>query len=217
MLFDDLITSYIILLRDYSELHLPNLKRSSSIVIYQCVNLLLPLIEKRIKQNITIGSVNNNANNTGNNNQSLEEISFRNNTVLLILQLLNHLTTKDLLLDDEVVDTNSQIYTILNISPNISLEVLIGNVVLNGLMFFIPMMTADLLRSFPLTCERYFSFICYFMNIYEQIFAEYICTLSIEFAIDVMSKLFEHLLWSAGAIDTISARMALNVSTKNGL
>lgn len=197
---DAVLKAYVIMLRDYAESQLPIMNRNSSLVLYQCINLLLPLLSKRLTQ-VTV------ADRVSQLGQS-EEAAFRSDLILLIFQLLNHLSTKDLVLDDEQFDPQDH-----SNSNELSLEALIGGMLLNGLNFFMPLMTPEFLRSFPLTCDRYFSFVSYFLSSYELVFADFIRGCGDNRT--VLHGLCEQLLWGAGAVDETSARLALHVSVLN--
>jgi hypothetical protein len=124
--------------------------------------------------------------------------------------MLNHLATKDFLLDDDETAQNdgnlqsSQIETV-------------ASVLLYGLEALVPLLSADLLRSHPTTTDRYFSFIAFMVGTYEEEFAARINASAIGGGIgsssggQLLNTIVQHALWAAGAIDSCCARLALQV------
>jgi len=76
------------------------------------------------------------------------------------------------------------------------------------------LLSADLLRSFPATADRYFSFVALVLGAYQEEFA---CLVHSDHGAlatggtgaALLTTLVQHLLWGAGAIDSTSARLAL--------
>ena len=77
-----------------------------------------------------------------------------------------------------------------------------------------PFMTPDLLRSFHAVCDKYFSFLTYIFTSQDQALCDRIIHASNSTDVaasgeQLLSELISHLLWGAGAIDSVSARLAL--------
>ena len=135
-----------------------------------------------------------------------EEQSYRSELLLLTLQLLNHLATKDFLLDWDDTSPSpgglggmgghsghghghgqpNPLLTSSSFSSSSSsltttdspvifvgdLTTVVSTVLLQGLEALAPLLSADLLRCFPLAAERYFSFVLFVVNTYEEELAE---------------------------------------------
>ena len=75
-------------------------------------------------------------------------------------------------------------------------------------------MTPDLLRSFHSICDKYFSFLTYIFSSQDKALCDRIIHVanSADAAAGkgkLLIELISHLLWGAGAIDSVSARLAL--------
>lgn len=183
--YDDTIEEYILLVRDYAEIQLPALTKSSSLILYRSALSVLETLSERFKQAIL---------------EEESEAVFRSNSLLRVLELLNHLATKDFLLDDDI-ETNDLIET--------DASATIADVLIYGLDFLIPIITPDLLRSFPITCDRYFSFLSFMVSVYEDKLGIKISGLDENAGKTYLNTFVQHMLWGAGAIDGTSARLAL--------
>jgi hypothetical protein len=183
--FDDTIEEYILLVRDYAEIQLPALTKGSSLILYRSALSVLETLNGRFKQAVI---------------DEESEAVFRSNALLRVLELLNHLATKDFLLDD---DFNTNDVNDGNASATIA------DVLIYGLDFLIPIITPDLLRSFPLTCDRYFSFLSFMVSVYEDQLGLKISRLDENAGKIYLNTFVQHMLWGAGAIDGCSARLAL--------
>ena len=75
-----------------------------------------------------------------------------------------------------------------------------------------PILTPDLLRNFPYTTDRYFSFLSLLVNSYEKELASHV-TMNIHNNRDMnlLPLMVQHILWAAGAVDSTAARLALQV------
>jgi len=183
--YDDTIEEYILLVRDYAEIQLPALSKSSSLILYRSALSVLETLSERFKQAII---------------DEESEAVFRSNSLLRVLELLNHLATKDFLLDDDF-ETNDVIEN--------DASATIADVLIYGLDFLIPIITPDLLRSFPVTCDRYFSFLSFMVSVYEDKLGLKISGLDENAGKIYLNTFVQHMLWGAGAIDGSSARLAL--------
>lgn len=79
-----------------------------------------------------------------------DEQAHRSDAMLHTLQLLNHLATRDFLLDDE--ETSGEVSTA---GMAMSFQGQVGEVLLAGLEMVVSQVSAELLRGFPGTTERY--------------------------------------------------------------
>jgi hypothetical protein len=110
------------------------------------------------------------------------------------------LATKDFLLDDD---------SYANDVSDTDASTAIADVLIYGLDFLLPIITPDLLRSFPTTSDRYFSFLTFMVSVYEDKLSLKILGLDETTGKSYLNTLVQHMLWGAGAIDSNSARLAL--------
>lgn len=112
---------------------------------------------------------------------------------------------KDFFTDESIQEVPNNLSPI--ISPaDFSLE--IANILLYGLENIVNFVTSDLLRSYPSTCESYFSFINEMTSSYEKEFAMKINTTTTS-GDALLNTIIQHLLWGSGAIDSLAAKDAL--------
>jgi hypothetical protein len=218
---DDILSAYMLLLRDYAEAQLPSCSSTSSHVLYGASLSALERCATRLRQPLS-AQVRADG---GANEAAADEASDRSALLAISLQLLNHLATKDFMLDCEDRDASQRSGDGFGNGNTIQdLEQTAANVLLFGLESLVPLLSADLLRSFPATAERYFSFLAFMLASYEEEFASRVRSLApgglgeanthggVSAGHQLLSTLVQHLLWGAGAIDSCCARLALQVT-----
>jgi hypothetical protein len=210
---DDILKSHIQLLRDYAEAQLSTCSTHSSHALYNASLHALQQCAARLNlpyRQSTVPSSSGGANSAA----SDEEAVYRSELLLTVLQLLNHLATKEFLVDDEDDSLSAA-----DANAAASLGQTVAGVLIYGLECIVPLLSADLLRSFPTTADRYFSFVTFMVGTYESELATRIRTNATAAGGHVggqfLATLVQHLLWGAGAVDTCSARLALQVFPLN--
>ncbi len=200
---DDLINLCLSLIRNYSDAHLAILDHGSLSVLYACSLKSMELFASILQKfhdftSISVGT-------------TLEEkISFRNDTVFNMLDLLNNLSLKELSLDDDgsdVVLADAMTMTV-QLFGGMCQNIALCDVLIVGIELLVPVISADLLRSFPKTGDRYFSLIRFVASSYEQNLM--IKMTQTESGNDFLNKIIQHLLWGASAVDSSSANIALH-------
>lgn len=200
---DDLINLCLSLLRNYSDAHLAILDPLSLSALYSCSLKSMELFASILQKFHDFSSISVGA--------TLEEkISFRNDTVFNMLDLLNNLSLKELSLDDDssdVVLADAMDMTV-QLFGAMYRTIALCDVLIMGIELLVPVISADLLRNFPKTCDRYFSLIRFVASSYEQNLM--VKVNQTETGNDFLNKIIQHLLWGASAVDSSSANIALH-------
>lgn len=188
--FDDMTKLFLLVLCRYAEFQLPYLDTRSSNILYSACLQLLQLFSVRLA---TVVAVTN-----------AEDVAYRSDVIYHLLELLNHLSNKDFTFDDD--DASRSDSGISNGVASISLSSLL----LLGLEVLLPLLSADLLRSFPKTCDRYYSFVAFVVSSHSKELALRFQQATSDSSVAFLSKLInEHLLWGSSGIDTAAARLSL--------
>lgn len=207
---DNVLMYYSIVLREYTEYQLPSMAASSTLVLYQTCGMQLQWICARVG---ALAQVNTAASIT-------PHISCDNDFLVVLLQILNHLSTRDFMLDDE--------HEALDNTSIRNFEGQVASVMMTGYSSIINIINPSLLAHFPHTCERYFSFVCFMINGYDRQMSEYLgLMVPAAFAAPDMisvleqgvkqssahlSLLCEHSLWAVNnSPDAVVVRMSLNI------
>ena len=204
---DDLVSGVIYMLRDYAEHKLDALPQASSLMLYRSTFNFLERLVVRLHAQPSAAALGSQA--------ALDvEEAWKSDTMLVVLQLLNHLVCKDFFLDcedDEDVAAAAAASRLQGSGASPSGTRTPKEEVTDILIFafraVVPAMSEALLQTYSLTCDRYFAFVAYMFNSYAE-------QISIHLANDSTGRLFlgtlmKHLLWAAGAIDPTAARLAL--------
>ena len=168
---DDLNLEGLLLLRDAAEVQLPSMNAIAARALYTASLEVMKAVSERL--------------------MSVAPQRSNDNVIWRTLELLNHLVTKDLQLDDNG-ESNAN---------------LVSTVLLSGLEITVPLITSQLLQSFPSTCDRYFSFLSLLLNSYGDQVAVRVAG----GGGSLLEVLVQQLLWAAGAVDSVAARLALQV------
>jgi len=193
---DDVTKAILLLLRDFAEHKLAGLPHQSSLALYQTAMTALQTFSLRLKA-APVAAAGTAA--------AEEEISFRSDILLHILELLNHLSSKDFSFDD---DEEVAIQG-LDCERGFSFHVTVAEVLLFGFEMVAQLVTPDVLRNYPATCERYLSFAAFLSSTYGEDLGSKLQKQDEAQARVLLSTLMQHLLWGAGAIDASAARLAL--------
>lgn len=210
---DDITRIFLLLLRDYAEAQLSSLSKKSSTLLYQSSLTALQLFSARLRQ--PVSAVTTGASAAADD----EEAAYRSEMLLIVLQLLNHLGVKDLSFDFDDEDTDMIQYGNLfrvtrggggDVGYATDLAIEVADVLIYGLESLVPIITPDILRSFPTTCDRYFSFVAFTVSTYQEKLAFRLLSTGGDASTKTfLIGLVQHLLWGAGAVDACSARTAL--------
>jgi hypothetical protein len=213
---DDVSKECALLLRDVAEVQLPLLHLTATRALYSASLESFKLFSIRFQIQALSGN-GSQSSGIGQVPLVLEE-EFRNEILLYCLELLNHLVTKDLIIEDNLPSS-----TTINRSNDIvqSQSTLIPQVLLTGLEIVLPVITADLLRTHPSTADKYFSFLSLLINAYENELADKVASSIQNFyssSVDgkngnpnLLAIILDQALWAAGSLDSTVARLALQV------
>jgi hypothetical protein len=130
-----------------------------------------------------------------------EGVLFRNESCLHVLELLNHLSNKDFAFTEDCAEQTKQTF-----------EREVAMVLLHGLQLILPLMTTDTLRNFPVTAERFFSFLAFLATSYIVDIARWVNSLSQEENRRVLLEIVGRLQCGCGAVEAPVARLALQVA-----
>jgi len=139
-----------------------------------------------------------------------DKIAFRNDTVFNMLDLLNNLSLKELSLDDDgtevaLADAMAMATQLFGATYQ---SIALSDVLIVGIELLAPVISADLLRSFPKTCDRYFSLIRFVASSYERNLM--VKVNQTETGNEFLNKIIQHLLWGASAVDSSAANISLH-------
>lgn len=191
---DELLTSLGYLLRDYAEFQLPRLNDQSASKLYNAFVCLMTLYSSRLKK-VTVAI----------NKNSIEDHQlFINDSCSLLFEVMNHLSTKDLVcLDVSNVSTHT-IHEVMNMKD-------VSDALLYGFKTLLPVLTEEMVTSYPVIAERFVSFTVFMMGSYVDTVSKWFSTLPNALHI------FQHFvnLLGVGCFvpDGSTARMALQVKS----
>lgn len=138
------------------------------------------------------------------------ETSSQEEMFLSVLQLLSQLASKDFFDFDPADDADNSVPELMGSTAQISIHEQhqeVTRILLYGLEMVVPWISLELLRSYSRLPIKYFSFLTYILTSYEEAFCSKI--VSDTTASNLLLQIVDHYLWGAGAIDTLSARLAL--------
>lgn len=188
------------------------LRKKSTNTLYRASYAAILMFRERLKYSSVRASAGNNDSNGS--LRDAEESSAKNDLLLIMLELLNHLSTKDFLLDFDDVSTPHNGHN--GISGSASEETIeVPTVLLNGMQVIVPVIDVAMLRDYPRTCDRYYSFTAFMCSTYSTELPSAISSQAPptvsgdEHVYGFLNVLIQHLLWAAGAIDSTTARLAL--------
>ncbi len=226
---DDITKECLLLLRDVAEIQLPYMSIHTAKLLYQTSLQAFQIFSYRFQQTTSALALTQSTNSShhhqlhtgvtieSENEYVSFESDFKNDILLYSLQLLNHLVTKDLLLDDTNTTTHHN-YANGNGSASLAAaNVLIPQVLLSGLEIVVSVITPELLRNYSATADRYFTFLSLLVSSYEQELAVRVAhstaagVLTGGGNVDLLKMMMQHILWAAGAVDSTCARLALQV------
>lgn len=204
---DDITTSILQLLKEYADYKLMGLPQTSTMVLYRASEQVMAVMLRSLDYHMTQGS----GSKGGAADEEREE--FRSNTILSLLQLLNLLSSKDFFLDceDDVAAVVAASGVVNPATGQNDVQAEVCSVLVTGLRAIVPLLSAELLRSYPATCDRYFSYVTFIINSYME---NLDVALNGDKGVNNDDKtnffvtLMQHLLWGAGAVDPTAARLA---------
>lgn len=216
---DDVSRECMLLLRDTAEVQLPSMGAGTARALY--------ITSLEAFRNFSLRFHPSQPSSSTGTTECVDsfESEFRSDILLNCLELLNHLVTKDLQLDDDLLVTSSLLQpatsqSTLSLSGTtlaVSSASLIPEVLLTGLEIVLSVVTPDLLKNYPRTTDRYFTFLTLLTSAYERELAERVnrsireAAMSGRTGSNMLALMTQHMLWAAGAIDSSAARLALQV------
>lgn len=199
---DDVMMAILRMLGSYAETKLAGLCHQSSSVLYQTALSTLQAFSTRLGgvNPLTLKTTTTALTTTA----AEEEETFRSESVLYMLELLNSLSSKDFVFDDdEDVAAGGEG------ERGYAFHMSVAEVLQFGLDLVVQLITADLLRNFPRTADCYFSFVAFMTSTYSQELGGSLSVMAPSEGVKMLGMMMSHLLWGAGAIDAGAARMAL--------
>ncbi len=223
---DDLLISYTYLLRDFSEHQLPRLyDDTSSAKLYSAFASLLLHYTYRLSRssNNTGSTMSSNVTCKDKEDSNEEAIAFQSDSSLLLLDVLNHLSLKEFSLFDDTDNsegTNSNpigggasvqqyFHSLAGQGGTLSLQD-IPRILLFGFETMLPLIKTDILLSFPLTAERYFSFVVFLCGSHLDLLVQWLNNHTSSY--QVCTMLIEQVIVGMTLTDATTARMAFQVS-----
>jgi hypothetical protein len=204
---DDLLIAFSFLMRDFAEHQLARLPDDSVALLYNAFASLLLYFGARLT--IWSSSVSREAHD--------EELSFQSDSSLLLLDILNLLSTKEFILDeDNGVAQNhiSQQSSLLSIVSSTGIKSIslqdVPRILLFGLQTLLPLVSVDMLLSFPLLAERYLSFVVFLCGSHTQLLVIWLNEQERENR-QTLTILVEQLVVGMTLTDAVAARMSLQV------
>jgi hypothetical protein len=167
---------FLLLIKIYSENQLTRLNSQSCYELYKTFYEILLFINQKFSTSTTTTAIttntnnntknmllfdinllsNFNSNNNDNDNNNIDEIlSYKNEIFLIILEILNNLSTNDFSFIEDVTN---------KINKNFELEAI--TILLHGLEIITKIIPSELLQLFPCTADKYFSFVSFITNAY---------------------------------------------------
>lgn len=214
---DELLTLFAGLIRDYAEYQLSRLYDSSAKLLYSTVAMILFIYQRRLSAyqsfQLLLPSEQQTQAATSRSHQEIvyeENLEFINDSLALLLEILNHLSTKEFLFSDYPLSFPSA-SNASNSSPQTDLQD-IPSVLIFGLQMMIPLIQIPIIYSCPQTLERYLSFILFLCNSsIKSLMVWWDFQLSAETSSQYFLLLMKQLLLAMSVIDSTTARMALQV------
>ena len=130
-----------------------------------------------------------------------ESILFRNESCLYILELLNHLASKDFAFTEDCAE---------NINEQFQNQIII--VLLHGFKLIFPIITIETMKNFPQTSEKFFSFLTFLLSSYIVNIVQWLNSLSIEENQNMLYQIIMRLYYGSCMVDAPIARLSLQVS-----
>ena len=201
---DDVLRPYLNLLQRYAEHQLSRLKSQSCMELYKTAYDVLDIYKKRFSH--SSHTRNNNNNNSGGAASEEDEGGdqlFRNDACLSLLELLNHLSSKDFAFSEDCAE-----------QINYSFEREVATVLLHGLEILLPIVTMDVIRNYPNISERFFSFCAFITASYAADIARWLNGLSAADNQYTLHELLLRLHCGSNVLEAATARQALQVINK---
>ena len=212
---DEVLMLFAKMLRDYSEYQLSRLYDTSARLLYSTVAMVLSIFQQRLAvfQSFTLllPSEQGNATSPRRNQDVLyeENIDFINEALHLLLEILNHLSTKEFLFSEYPVMLSPS--SVMGTKTDAQHD--IPSVLIFGLQMMIPLIQLPILTSYPPIVEKYLSFLLFLCNSsMKSLMIWWNHQLSAEQSLQYFVLLMKQLLIAMGGVDGTTARMAIQVS-----
>jgi hypothetical protein len=186
---DDILKQYLLLLQLYAEHQIPRLPSQSCLALYQTAYEVFSIYHKRFALCEARGD-----------SADEEGVLFRNESCLHVLELLNHLSSKDFSFTEDCAEQTNQTF-----------EREVAAVLLHGLQLIIPVLTVETLHSFPILSERFFSFMAFMMSSYVVDIARWVNALPPAENQRMLFEIVGRLQCGCGVVEAPTARLALQV------
>ena len=187
---DNIFTSYLLVLKEYTEYQLTSLRNSSCLELYKICYSFLKVFCDRFSQSAT--------------NISETEFEFRNTSFLYTVELINNLSYKDF----DFPDFDS---TMGDMCDAKSFESETATVLYYGLEVMIPLLSEQMLSFSPKIAENYYSFVSYIFSLYGNYFINWAQGHEYKEVHKYFHTLIAQLLFGFKNVDVQVGRQALQV------
>lgn len=190
---DGTLLQLLRLVVDYSENQLTRLKNNSCFELYKITYQVLQLFAKRFSMQDIVFCLSSN---------SQDSVTlFKNDALLLLLELLNNLSNKDF----SFVEDSSEEF-------NQSFETEVRVVLLYGFQMMSLIVNVEVLTNYPITASKYYSFVGYICTTYMPEIVQWANEMSPAEGKQKLGDLVQQLLWAvSGSMEGAVARQALQV------
>ena len=194
---DDLTKAILLLLRDLAFNKLSGMSHQSSSGLYQTSMTVLQTFSLRLGSTPAAAAVG------GTVAAAAEEVSFRSDVLLHVLELLNHLSSKDFVFDDD-----EDVAAGGDAERGYAFHMTVSQVLMFGFEMVVQLVNAEVLTHYPAAADRYFSFAAFIASTYGEDLGARVQERGEQHARALLNTLMQHLLWAAGAIDATAARLS---------
>jgi hypothetical protein len=218
---DEYLILYSKMIREFSEYQLSRLYDTSAKLLYLSVANILFIYQKRLSAYQSFSfDLSASAQQLQSHVLYEENIDFVNDSLFLLLEILNHLSTKEFLFSDNSASNSNPSQQLLasfsafgDNSNNSSGVSDVPSVLLYGLQMMIPLIQLPLIFTYPETMEKYLSFVVFLCNSSMKYVISWLnVSLSNEVSLQYFTLFMKQLLYSITLIDSTTSRMALQVN-----
>jgi hypothetical protein len=218
---DEYLILYSKMIREFSEYQLSRLYDTSAKLLYLSVANILFIYQKRLSAYQSFSfDLSSSAQQLQSHVLYEENIDFVNDSLFLLLEILNHLSTKEFLFSDNSASHSNPSQQLLasfsafgDQSNNSSGVSDVPSVLLYGLQMMIPLIQLPLIFTYPETMEKYLSFVVFLCNSSMKYVISWLnASLSNEVSLQYFTLFMKQMLYSITLIDSTTSRMALQVN-----
>ena len=198
---DDTLIIYSQMIREFSEYQLSRLYDNSAKLLYFSVAHLLSVYQRRLADYQSFAFESDHA-------LYQDSLDFINESLFLLLEILNHLSTKEFLFSDHSFQPPAPFQSSSSSSPVQD----VPSVLIYGLQMMIPLIHLPIIYSYPETIEKYLSFVLFLCNSSMKFLVAWLNGQPNETSLQHFALFMKQLLFSVTLIDSTTARMALQVT-----